>query len=357
MGISLQPSLLNTYTVAGVDLIISWRRYYSQIIILLIFISQFPNFAQADSPELVMREFSSGQIKKGVRSMGFGGDGATFGNYGLVWKDAGTTLADYGNTGFTNGNDFKFEALGYASPALWHDLVIYVIAMDAQSNNVNFNNKSPGLGSVAVPVVGSGSDHALFTKIAMPLGNGFSAGVLLSYENSDFQTSEVANSNLSVNYKTLWRPSGGFGVTWQPNPTTLLGFRALLNNDVEQRTDTTGLAQGAASSSEYRLGGSVVPWEGALIDIGGTRLERSRSLDASYTTAYHPNLGFEQKIPSSAFTVRMGIDETSPTIGMSYKYAPFNLDVAYVNNMSDARVGNLFGTASNSLVMTLTARY
>ena len=48
-----------------------------------------------------MRDFSSGQIKKGVRSIGFGGDGATWGNYGLVWRDAGTALVDYGDTSYT----------------------------------------------------------------------------------------------------------------------------------------------------------------------------------------------------------------------------------------------------------------
>ena len=100
-----------------------------------------------------------------------------------------------------------------------------------------------------------------------------------------------------------------------------------------------------------------MPWDGALFDIGATRLERSRSLDAFYAIAYHPNLGFEQKLPESAATVRMGLDETSPTIGLSYKFTPFNLDVAYVKNMAYARVGDLFGTASNSLVMTLTAHY
>jgi hypothetical protein len=36
--------------------------------------------AQAQSPEISMREFSSSQIKKGVRAIGFGGDGATWGN-------------------------------------------------------------------------------------------------------------------------------------------------------------------------------------------------------------------------------------------------------------------------------------
>jgi hypothetical protein len=70
------------------------------------------------SPDLAMRDFSSGQIKKGVRSIGFGGDGATWGNYGLVWKDAGTALVDYGDTSYTNGNDFHFVAAGATTPAL-----------------------------------------------------------------------------------------------------------------------------------------------------------------------------------------------------------------------------------------------
>src|SRR6266853_2524393 len=90
------------------------------------------------SPELAMRDFSSGQIKKGVRSIGFGGDGATWGNYGLVWKDAGSALVDYGDTRFTDGNEFRFAAVGATSPALWNGLAIYLIAMSQDSNDVGF---------------------------------------------------------------------------------------------------------------------------------------------------------------------------------------------------------------------------
>jgi hypothetical protein len=72
----------------------------------------------AQSPELAMRDFSSGQIKKGARSIGFGGDGATWGNYGLVWKDADSGLVDYSDTHFTNGNDFQFYAVGVNTPRL-----------------------------------------------------------------------------------------------------------------------------------------------------------------------------------------------------------------------------------------------
>ena len=45
---------------------------------------------------------------------------------------------------------------------------------------------------------------------------------------------------------------------------------------------------------------------------------------------------------------------TSPTIGFSAKIAPFDLEAAYVRNMADARVGDLFGPRSNSVVLTLT---
>src|ERR1700756_4001686 len=72
--------------------------------------------AHAQSPELSLRELASGQIKKGVRSIGFGGDGATWGNYALVYRDANGALVDYGLTQYSNGNQFTFTAVGATSP-------------------------------------------------------------------------------------------------------------------------------------------------------------------------------------------------------------------------------------------------
>ena len=313
--------------------------------------------AYAQSPELSMREFSSGQIKKGVRSIGFGGDGATWGNYGLVWKDAATALVDYGETEYQNGNDFHFVAAGATTPSLWHDLAIYLIGMNQDTNDVHFNAKSPGLGPTPVAVQGHGTDHAAFSKIALPLGGGVSAGVLLSYETSFFDTASVANPTQKVHWETDWRPSGGFGVAWQPDPIALLGFRALLNNDHERRTDSAGLSEGNAHTMELRLGGSISPWTGALVDVGGTRLEKRNSLAGSHTVALHPNLGFEQAFSERRFVLRAGLDETSPTFGFSAKIAPFNLDAAYVRNLAHARVGDLFGPTSNSVLLTLTLDY
>ncbi len=312
----------------------------------------FAQAARAQSPELSMRDFSSGQIKKGVRSIGFGGDGATWGNYGLVWQDANTAVLDYGNTHFTNGNDFHFEAVGATSPSLWHDLAIYAIAMQQGTNDVKFNAKAQGLGPNAVPFVGKGNDEAVFVKIAMPLAYGFSAGVLLSHETSQFDATALAGQ--SVRWETDWRPSGGFGVAWQSDDKKwLLGFRALYNNDFERRIDAAGIAEGMAQSQEYRLGGSYQVWAGGLIDVGATRQEKWNTIAGTHTVAYHPNLGFEQKVGKD-FSFRFGLDETSPTAGITYRFSPFKLDIAYVHNLAEARVGDLFGKTSDSILATLT---
>ena len=312
---------------------------------------------RADSPELSMRDFSSGQIKKGVRSIGFGGDGATWGNYGLVWKDTGSALADYGDTSYSNGNDFHFTALGATSPSLWHDLAIYLIAMTESTNKLRFDLKSPGLGKEATPVMGHGTDNAVFSKIALPLTHVVSAGVLLAYETSHFDAHLVATPQDRVHYETRWRPSAGLGVAWQPNKRLLFGFRALVNNDMERRTDPSGTSEGLARSREYRLGGSISPWEGALIDVGGTRLEKRNSIAGSHSVTDKPNIGFEQALPALRLALRLGVDETSPTAGLSAKFPPFNLDVAFVRNMARNRVGELFGARSNSILATFTFDY
>ncbi|MGZ5870811.1 MAG: hypothetical protein ACXWKP_01730 [Bradyrhizobium sp.] len=327
-------------------------RIWSALFLVIAVVSGFAHSARAQSPELAMRDFSSGQIKKGVRSIGFGGDGATWGNYGLVWQDANTAVLDYGDTRYTNGNDFNFQAVGATSPSLWHDLAIYAIAMTEGTNDVKFLAKAQGLGPTAVPMVGKGTDDAVFVKVAMPLAYGISAGVLLSHETSRLDATTATGQN--VRYETDWRPSGGFGVAWQSDDKKwLFGFRALYNNDFERRIDSTGLAEGMAQSQEYRLGGSYQPWKGGLIDIGATRLEKWNAIAGTHTVAYNPNLGFEQKVTDS-FTVRVGLDETSPTAGLTYRFSPFKLDIAYVHDMAKARVGDLFGTTSNSILATLT---
>jgi hypothetical protein len=310
--------------------------------------------ARADSPELAMRDFATGQIKKGVRSIGFGGDGATWGNYGLVWRDAGTALVDYGDTSYSNGNDFHFAAVGATSPSLWHSLAIYLIAVREITNNVDFSLHDPGLGPGATPVSGRGVDNALFSKIALPLGHGVSAGVLLSYERSHFDAESIANPASTVRYETDWRPSGGLGVVWQPDKRLLLGIRALLNNDRERRIDAIGAREGLARSAELRAGVSVSPWDGALLDAGGTRLERRNAIAGTHTTTYEPNVGIEQAFMNRRFVVRFGVDETSPTAGVSARFPPVNVDLAYVRNMARARVGELFGDRSSTVIATVT---
>lgn len=313
--------------------------------------------AHAQSPEISMREFSSSQIKKGVRAIGFGGDGATFGNYGLLWHEANGMLADYGETQLTGGDSFNFEAAGMTSPQAWHHLTFYGIVMSQRGDGVHLMVKSPGLGANAQAVTGNGEDLGLFGKIAIPLAKGFSIGVLISHEVSSFDVSEDADPSNRVHYQSEWRPSGGLGLAWQPNKRVLLGVREMVNNDMEYRTDSAGVTHGEVRSSEFRLGSALSPWKGAWIDTGGTSLIRSNAQAQSHGHFYHPNLGIEQTLPDKHVVLRAGVDETSPTSGVTLKYKRLKLDSAYVRDMGRSRVGTLFGVDSNSLLFTLTYDY
>jgi hypothetical protein len=332
---------------------VTWSRAGMLIVVLTAWV---PGVALAQSPELSMREFASGQIKKGVRAIGFGGDGATWGNYALVYRDAGGALVDGGVTHYSNGNDFTFTAVGATTPALWHGLTVYAIALSQHAEDIHLSLSSPGLGPAALPVVGSGANQALFAKVAMPVGAGVSAGVLLSYELSQFDAATTAGdpSPAAIHYRTRWRPSGGFGVAWQPVARLLFGTRAILNHDEEVRTDAAGSTSGLARTYEFRLGGSALPWSGGVLDVGGTWLYRRSGLTGGSKTALHPNLGVEQNLFGRALAIRTGLDETSYGAGITARRRPLQLDVAYVYDLGKARIGDLFGTTSNSILATLT---
>src|SRR4249919_2845619 len=93
------------------------------ILVLCILFSVFNGYSQ--SPEFSLREFASSQIKKGVRSIGMCGDGATWGNYSLVWRDSSTVLLDIGSTQYTNKNTFGVTAIGLTLPPLKHGITFY----------------------------------------------------------------------------------------------------------------------------------------------------------------------------------------------------------------------------------------
>lgn len=313
--------------------------------------------ADAQSPEISMREFSSSQIKKGVRAIGFGGDGATWGNYGLLWREADGALADYGETQFTSGNNFHFEAGGMTSPATWRRLTFYAITMAQEGNEIELSVKSPGLGNGETPITGNGSDLGIFGKISIPLGKGVSVGILVSRETSQFDATADTSPGNSVHFASVWRPSGGLGLAWQPNKRLLFGGREMVNNDMEYRTDPASTTHGEVRSSEFRLGTSIAPWKGAWVDLGGTSLIRSNAQAETHSHVYHPNLGFEEDLPDKDVALRFGLDETSPTAGLTLKYKRLKLDSAYVHNMGRSRVGNLFGTTSNTVLTTFTVDY
>ncbi|HEX4851460.1 MAG TPA: hypothetical protein VFV08_11670 [Puia sp.] len=316
--------------------------------LIFFFVSSF-----GQSPELSLREFASGQIKKGVRLIGMGGDGATWGNYALVYKDSSTALLDAGATVYSNSNTFSFTAVGVTLPSFKNGLTLYAIGLSQHATDISTTLKYPGSGGVADAMHGDGNNQAVFIKAAMPLGKGFSAGILLSYERSGFNAHSDKSAAQFANYQTRWLPSGGFGITWQPSKQILIGFRGLFNNDTEIRTDNVGMETGTNKTQEYRLGISVAPWKGALFDVGGNIRHRSNELNNTSGTATEPNLGFEQNLWHRHFAFRFGLDETSETSGISIRFNPIIIDIAYVHNLGAERVGNLFGTTSNSILSAL----
>ena len=86
--------------------------------------------------------------------------------------------------------------------------------------------------------------------------------------------------------------------------------------------------------------------------MGGTSFIRSNAQTGTHSHFYHPNLGFEQDLPDQHEALRFGLDETSPTAGLSLKYKRLKLDTAYVENLGRSRAGNLLGDHSNSVLLT-----
>lgn len=309
------------------------------------------------SPEIQMRNFASVQIKKGVRTIGMGGDGATVGNYSLIYRDSATALIDAGATVYSNNNTFSFTAVGVTTPTVWHGLAFYAIAQSQYANNIATTLSSPGLGSGPTAVHGDGSDQGVYVKAAMPFGKGFSVGLLFSYEKSQFNAIADNNTANYVRYHTDWRPSVGGGVSWEPNKRVLIGFRGRYDTDMEFKTDNLGTVSGLNSSGEYRLGIALALWKGALIDVGGTALSRNNEIYKNQNSVYKPNLGFEQNFWNRKVAIRAGYDESSPTYGFSLRISAMVLDVAYVKNLGLARVNDLFGNQSNSLIATFTVNF
>jgi hypothetical protein len=61
---------------------------------------------------------------------------------------------------------------------------------------------------------------------------------------SQFNATADNNPGDFVRYQTNWLPSGGFGVTYQPDKWLLIGFRALFNQDMERRIDNVSSLEG-----------------------------------------------------------------------------------------------------------------
>ena len=307
-------------------------------------------------PETALREFASGQIKKGVRSIGMGGDGATFGNYSLVYRDAGSAIADYGLVHFADtGNDFTFTAVGFTTPTFWDDAALYVIAMSQHATNVGVWSMTHAAPSKP-PSTGDGSNQAVFVKLAKPLGHGFSAGILLSYELSQM-TLRPESGAAPIDYRTAWRPSGGAGLSWTPAEWILAGVRVLASHDQETRTDGAGTKSGLLRGYEYRAGVALFPWAGGVLDVGAAALDRHDELAQTSSFQMAPTLGVEQAVVPKRLWLRAGLDETTWTAGASIAASPFKLDLAVLRDLAAERTGDVFGKSNLGAFATLIFDY
>jgi hypothetical protein len=307
-------------------------------------------------PETALREFAGGQIKKGVRTIGMGGDGATTGNYALVYKDAGGAIFDQGIVHFTDtGNTFAFSAVGFTTPTFWDDAAFYVIALGQTGNRVHVWDLTPA--SVAKPPsTGNLSDTSVFIKFAKPITKTLSFGFMGAYELSQ-ATLLPDNGAPPIEFRTTYLPSGGFGLHWHPDDRWQLGARVILNHDTETRTQGTNVASGLLRSYEYRLGGAYSPRKGTLLDVGVVGLDRSNQVEHTATFVVNPTIGAEQALVQKRVWVRAGLDETTWTTGMSVTAGPFKIDLAYLYNLAAARTQDVFGKRNASLIGTIGFDY
>lgn len=314
-----------------------------------------PRIAKA-GPETALREFAGGQVKKGVRTIGMGGDGATTGNYALVYRDAGGAIFDQGFVRFQDtGNLFTFSAVGFTTPAFWKDAAFYMIALGQQGNHVRVWDFTPPSAGKP-PSVGDVSDTSLFLKFAKPVGKAWSIGFMWAFELS--QATLLPNDGgPPIEFHTSYLPSGGAGVHFHPDAHWQVGARVILNHDRETRTGDGASKSALLRSYEYRLGVAYSPWAGTLLDVGGDALDRSNGLEGTSSLDFHPTVGAEQALVAKRVWARAGLDETTWTTGMSVAGGPFKIDLAFLRNLAAARTADVFGKRNTSLIMTLGFDY
>ena len=312
--------------------------------------------AASAGPETALREFAGGQIKKGVRTIGMGGDGATTGNYALVMNDAGSAIFDEGLVRFLDtGNFFTFSAVGFTTPHFWNDAAFYVIALGQNGTGIRTWTTTPK-NPMHPPSIGNLADTSVFVKFAKPLSKAWSVGFMGAYEVSQ-ATLVPLDGSAPVDYRTTWLPSGGAGLHWHPSKQFQAGIRVILNHDIETRSSAGQVKQGLLRSYEYRLGVAYAPWKWTLLDAGVDLLDRSNDVEGTSSLEPHPTIGLEQTLVQKHVWVRAGLDETTWTTGMSVALPFFKIDLAYLWNLAQARTGDVFGNRNVSLIATINFDY
>jgi hypothetical protein len=320
-------------------------------------IATFTPRSSSAGPEIGLRELGTSQIKKGVRAIGMGGDGATQGNYGLIGREASTAVLDYGLVHFTDtGNSMTFAAAGFTSPPIWHDAAIFVLAAAQRGADLHvWTRTSPSASKP--PSTGSGSNDGLFLKLAKPITASLSVGVLLSYEQSEMTLVRDDGRGV-IQLATAWRPSGGAAIAWRPAQPLLIGARLMLNHDQERRIDSGSAArEGLARSYEYRAGASWEIHPRLLLDAGLVVLSRANALEGTATVSWRGTVGAELALVSRRVWLRGGYDESFATSGLALRVGATKIDVAFLHDFGIERTQGAFGERNAGVFATLTLDY
>ena len=183
----------------------------------------------AAGPETSLRELAGGQVKKGVRTIGLGGDGATTGNYALVYKDAGAALVDYGAVRYSDtGSAMTFTAVGVTTPTFWDDAAFYVIALGQTGNDIKVWSLT-AKSAKKPPSTGNLSDTSVFTKFAKPITPSLSFGLMGAFEMSQASLLPDAGGP-AIRFATSYLPSGGFGLHFHPDDEWQAGVRVTMTS-------------------------------------------------------------------------------------------------------------------------------
>jgi hypothetical protein len=309
--------------------------------------------ALAQSPELSIRAIAADEIVLGIRAVAIGSDAAVAGNPALTFHETGTASIDVALARFKGGNTFTSVIVEATTPAFAYGLTIRIAGATSDASSTQLS-----LASIAVPGTykGGGNSRGFWITAAMPLGAGFSAGLVAAYDVAEFSATAPGNGGFAT-YQTQWWPTGGLGLTWQPDPHLVVGAQASIATDTEVRVDAAGTVQGLDRDDAFSLGAAGSLWPGGLVELGGSYTWQSNDLAVSRGGRFGLHTGIEQSFFDRLLEIRAGLADLSPRAGVALRISPLRLDVCYAYDLAIENIGSVFGSHSHTVMARISLDY